>query len=237
MALPKLGTPKYTMVLPSTDKVIEYRPYTVREEKALVLAMESEDQGMMLRSIRDLINECSFGKVDAYNLTMFDFELLFLKLRAKSVGETSNVIIPCSHCNESNDVAINLDDVNVIGRVEHNMKVMLTDDLGVTLSYPKVQSVAQEVEGMGKEKSEYETTVGLISACVDTIFDTEQVYVKDDHSPKEWREFIESLSTAQFKKITDKFENVPTVKHDVQFKCSSCKKDNTLTLEGLQSFF
>lgn len=237
MALPKIATPKYTLVMPSTGDVIEYRPYTVKEEKALVLALESKDQGMMVRAIRDLISECTYSKVDAYKLAMFDFEYIFLKLRSKSVGEISTIMVSCKNCSTDNEVDVNLEDIQVSGKVEKNMKIMLSENVGVTLSYPKVKQFVEELGVSGEKQSEYETTVGLVASSIDTIFDEEQVYVREDHSPKEWKEFLESLSTQQFAMIAEKFENIPAVKHEIEFRCVSCGTHNNVLLEGLQSFF
>lgn len=235
MALPKVSAPKYYLTLKATGEEVEYRPYSVKEEKNLLLAIESNDEKMILMAVRDLIEACTFGKVKAMDMAMFDFEYLFLMLRAKSVGETADLNLPCTSCEARTKVSVNVEEVELSGEVREEIKVELTPEIGLIMRYPKVESVNSQVK-KGKS-SEYETTVALLASCIDTIYDEENVYPASDHTPKELNEFVESLSTAQFKKLIEEFGTLPTLSKDVDFNCSSCGAPNSIHLEGLKSFF
>lgn len=239
MALPKIGTVKYHTTVPSTGETIEFRPYTVKEEKALLIAMESKDQLAQVTAAKDLISSCTMGNVKVDEIAMFDFEYLFLQIRAKSVGETSNIKVRCDseECGNSIDVSIDLDEVQVQGDVKPASKIMITDDVGVMISYPKVKGVLKQLKTSNKKTSEYETTLNIVASCIDSIFDTEQVYDASEQSPKELLEFVESLSSSQFKNILSQFKDMPVLKHEVKAPCNACGNTTELTLEGLQSFF
>lgn len=234
MALPKLTTPKYELVIPSTQETVEYRPYTVKEEKILLLARESKDPKQIIRATRDLISTCTYGAIDVNTLTMFDFEYLFVQIRSKSVGETSDVRLTCTECNHVNEVTIDLSEAHVVGDVERDMKVMVTEDVGVVMRFPRFK--AAELMSVKNENSA-STYIELVISCIDSIFDMDDVYPADTQSKKELTEFVESLSAAQFKKIVEKIETLPTLELDTGFTCISCKKKNELNLKGLHSFF
>jgi DNA-directed RNA polymerase subunit M/transcription elongation factor TFIIS len=235
MALPKLGVPKYFVTVPSTGQEIEYRPYTVREEKTLLLASEGKNEKQMVAAVRDLIEACTFGAVKGVDLPMFDFEYLFLKIRAVSVGESSEIGIKCSSCEAVNKVSIDLDTVEVQGEIKRNIKVKLTEDVGVIFKYPSVGAV--EKSRKNKKANDYETTVELLISCIDTIYDAEDAYNAGEQSPSELRDFVESFSSNQFKTILENFQDMPAVKKEIEFSCSKCGEENNKTLEGLQSFF
>lgn len=239
MALPKIGTVKYHTVVPSTSETIEFRPYTVREEKALMIALESQDKLAQVTAVKDLINSCTMGNVNADEIAMFDFEYLFLQIRSKSVGERAKVNVECKTegCGHRTPVSIDLDKVEVKGEVRPSTKVMITDDIGIMLSYPKVKGVLKQLKSGKKQPSDYENTVNIISSCIDSIFDADQVYDASAQSPKELNDFIESLSSVQFKTILELFKGMPTLKETIDITCDKCGNSSTVDLEGLQSFF
>ena len=234
MALPKLGTPKYVLTVPSSGKEIEYRPYTVREEKALLIAVESKDQKQMIMAVRDLIDECTFKAVDSMAMASFDFEYIFLKIRSRSVGEGSDLLFKCKECDGKNEYTVNLEEVEVQGEVKRNLKTQLSEDVGVILKYPTVKGASESVS---EGKSQYDTTVDMIISCIDSIYDKDEVYPASEQSPAELREFVESFSSQQFKDVVELFNEMPMVRHDVEFDCVHCKTHNSIKLEGLQSFF
>jgi len=237
MALPQIGIVKYHTVIPSTGETIEFRPYTVKEEKALLLALETKDQLAQVSAVKDLIQNCTLGNIKADSIAMFDFEYLFLQIRSKSVGEIANLGVKCSSCDASNKVDIELDKIEVKGDIKPSTKVMLTDSVGVMVSYPKVKGVMRQLKGNSKKTTDYEQTLNIIASCIDSIFDEESVYDAGDHTPAELLAFVESLSASQFKEILSLFNEMPTLKEEVKFSCSKCSADNSVTLEGLQSFF
>lgn len=236
MALPKLNTPTYTMIIPSMQKEVEYRPFNVKEQKTLMMAKESNDEKAMIRATRELIRDCLFDKVDIKKLTMFDFEYIFLMCRAKSVGETSDVMIKCSECEDLNPVSINIDDAEVFGEIKSSKEktVALTDEVGVTLNYPGFESA---LEILQQNQGETEAALDVIVSCVDTIYDKENVYPAADHTFDELKEFVESLSTKQFEQITEFFNDAPYVGLNSKFVCKKCEAKNELTIQGLKNFF
>jgi DNA-directed RNA polymerase subunit RPC12/RpoP len=235
MSLPIiLNAPKYEVELPISKKTVTYRPYLVKEEKLLMMALESKDQKHILKTIQDVIGACTFGDLNIKTLPTSELELLFLKLRAKSVGETSTVSYECGECKTPNDVTINLNDVEIKFGEKVDPKIMLTDSVGITLKYPNSEDISKT---MSSESSDIKTTFNIITACVESIFDTENVYQAKDMQKKDIEEFIDSLNSQQFGKIQEFFVSIPKLSHAVSFKCEKCGSDNDITVEGLQHFF
>lgn len=236
MSLPIIvNSAKYEVQLPISKMKVEYRPYLVKEEKILMMALESQDEKQILKATQDIIEACTFNKIRAKDLPTAELELLFLKLRAKSVGENAKVGYPCSECSAENELVINLDEVQIDTSKVTNPKVMITDDIGVMLKYPTAADV-NKIIGT-KEKSDIAATFGIIASCVETIFDKENVYEAENLDRKDVDSFLESLNSQQFDKIKQFFDGIPKLKHDASFKCTSCGHENDLVLEGLQNFF
>ena len=230
-----LNTAKYEVELPISKKTVEYRPYLVKEEKQLMLAIESQDPAMIMKTVQDIIDACTFGEIKSKNLPTAELELLFLKLRSKSVGETSRIGYKCTHCEHSNELVVNLEDVQIdIGEAKPN-KVMITDKIGIKLKYPTASEVTKIVNS--GEKTDINNIFGLITACIEAIFDEENVYDAKNLTQKEITDFVESLNSKQFEKIKEFFESIPKLRKDVSFTCEKCGTYNPLVLEGLQNFF
>jgi hypothetical protein len=235
MALPRIDSPKYELKVPSSGEIVEYRPYLVKEEKILMMAMETKDQQQMIRALRDVIAGCTEGKIQADSLAMFDLEYVFLKIRGKSVGETTKVGLKCSSCDHKNEVEINLDEVEVQGEVKKNAKVALTDTVGVVLKYPTVKGIQKQ---LGKQGSnDREVTMAAVASAIESIYDANDVYPTEDEKAEDVINFLDSLTSSQFKKISEYFEDMPRLRHEVKFNCASCKAKNNQTLEGLSNFF
>jgi len=234
MALPKLNAPRYVLTIPSTKEEIEFRPFEVKEQKVLLLARESDDQKQMIRATRDLISACTFNKVNPNDLTMFDFEYVFLQIRAKSVGETSEIKLGCSECGHMNDAVINLEDAQIKGDLEKSMRIKVTDEVGIVLRYPRF-NIADALGKVNPESAE--GSILVIANCIESIYDADDVYPAEEQTQKELVEFVESLSTRSFQQIVEMFQDLPTVaiKHD--FKCEKCGHDNDISVEGLNNFF
>jgi DNA-directed RNA polymerase subunit M/transcription elongation factor TFIIS len=233
MPLPKLDTPKYTAVIPSSKKQIQYRPFLVKEEKILMMAQESEDANIILNSIKDIISACVYGDIKVNDLTMYDIEYLFLQLRAKSVGETAEIRLKCEDCGEYNTHTINLNDIQVVfpeGEVSN--KIQLTDDVGIELKRIGIEE-ATKISKLKEDKA----FVHGIAASIDSVYDKDSVYTLADFSEKEIVEFIESFNRAQLEQIQKFIDNQPVLSHTIKFKCSKCGHENEITLKGLQSFF
>lgn len=231
MALPLLVTPEFSTKIPSTGKEIRYRPFLVKEEKILLMAMEGKDQKEISTAVMRLLENCIVSKdVQVSKLTTFDVEYLFLKLRGKSVGEVIELNLGHSNnkCEEKTPIQVNLDDIKVVGKISDG-KIMLTEEVGVKMRYPSLKDVVNT--NLNEDESGYE----LIQKCVEYVFDKENVY--SDFTEKEMKEWIEGLGQAQFKKITEFLQGMPKLSHTVGWKCKACGEKESLTLEGLQSFF
>ena len=234
MALPTLQSPKYTVEIPSNKKVIEYRPFLVKEEKIMLMAQESQDSREMLQAMKDIINACTFDKVDITTLTSFDLEYIFLKLRSKSVGEISNVKIECTECKSPHDLQINLDDIKVNINPDAISTIMLTDTIGVNLRYIRVKDMALLSDDT---KNQSEIIEDVIIASMESIFDDTAVYPTDTSTRAELQTFINSLNRAQMAKIETFIAETPKLEEKINFKCKKCSHQNDIVLSGIQSFF
>ena len=236
MALPKLSVPQYTVELPSTGEQLTMRPFLVKEEKVLMIALESNDMGQITQAVRDIIISC-YGLKDLDDLTVFDIEYLFLQLRAKSVGENMNIQIKCTQeeCDGLTPISINVDDVEIINQNQERTILLDKDNgVGVTMKYPSMELIGsldvdklQSVEGV----------MELIVKCINTIFDNDNVYDADTETEKELASFVESLNSEQFKKIQLFLQEVPAVYYKTDYECNKCKSKNEIELRGLNSFF
>ena len=241
MALPKLNVPVYEAILPSTEKVIKYRPFLVKEEKLLLTAQESGDDAL-LPAVKQIIKNCVQGEIDINNMPLFDIEFLFLRLRAKSVGEEVTLGLKpwgCPNnegelCEKTTKVNINLEDVKVIKDEKHSSKVMIDDVIGIKLSYPDMNKLGNMV---GTEITSASEGMKVIKDCIDMIFTKDETYEKGSFTDKELDEFLDSLNTQQFMKIKDFFDTMPALKHTVKYKCETCGEDKETTIQGLNSFF
>lgn len=245
MALPKMNSPIFDLTLPSSGKEVKYRPFLVKEQKLLLMALESREQKEMLRAIKQIINNCAIDKINVEDLPMFDLEYFFIRLRAKSVGETIElkVIHPNfknsdeQECNHQTTLMLNLLDVEVQKEEGHSNKILLDEDskVGICLKYPTM-ALADKVQ-MGGEKSQIDSILNLVADSIDYIYDAENVYPAKDSTRKELLDFVNDLSQEQFKKLTDFFNTMPKLKHTLKWRCSACGCEESVDLEGMASFF
>jgi transcription elongation factor Elf1 len=230
MTLPKLESPKYEVVIPSTKKLYEIRPFLVKEEKILMIAQESNNTAQIVKAMKEIISACSFDKIKVNELTSYDVEYLFLQLRAISVGETADVKFKCSECGHENEVTINLKEVDVkYPEKEVSNKIQLSDTIGIMLKPLSLSDMSKI-----KENADIVETITLV---IESIYDEDSVYNSKDSSKKELYEFVESLNHTQIEKIQEYLTNQPKLSYEVKFVCSECGHENTITLEGIQSFF
>ena len=243
MSLPKLNVPVYEAILPSTETVIKYRPFLVKEEKILLTAMESEDEKSITGAVKQIINNCVQGKLDVEKLPTFDIEFLFLRLRAKSVGEVATIGLkpfPCSQnngelCEKTTEVEVNLEEVQVIKDEKHTNKIMLSDEIGIMMSYPNIQNLQSILKG--DQRSQTEQGMELIKDSVQMIFTEEETFEKDTFDEKELDDFFDSLTTDQFIKVREFFETMPSIKKEIEVTNPNTNVKSTVTLQGIQSFF
>ena len=234
MALPKVVAPTYELELPSNGKKIKYRPFLVKEEKVLLIAMDSGDEKQITQATVDVIKACVTSRLKVEDLPSFDLEYLFLKIRAASVGEEITVNVVCMDDNKTKvQHTININDVEVFRPKGHNEKVMINKNVGVIMKYPKLDHFID----FGVRGETNMDGLDIIVGCIDQIFDGEDVTESSDCTTKELKEFIESLTQRQFNKVSKFFETMPKLQHKFEVVNPNTKKSSTYTLEGLQSFF
>jgi len=236
MALPKLTTPTYELEIPSTDEKIKYRPFLVKEEKILMLAMESKTDSDITQAVKDIVSECTFNKVDISSMPMFDVEYIFLQIRAKSVGEVSKLKLLCPDDKKTYaDIELDLNEVKVQVGEDHTNKIELDNGMGMIMTYPTIDSF----KNSGIRDINASNMLEVISGCIMQIYEQEgkKTYDPKDQTQKELTEFVEQLSTKQFKQVQKFFETMPKLKHEIKVKNPKTKKESKITLTGLNDFF
>tara|TARA_Y100000022_G_C13203421_1_gene353848 strand:+ start:407 stop:1129 length:723 start_codon:yes stop_codon:yes gene_type:complete len=239
MPLPKINTPTYEMTLPSTGKKIRYRPFLVREEKILIMAMESENMSDITNAIVQILGECILTEnVKVEDLATFDIEYLFLNVRARSVGETVDVNITCPDDEETQvEMTIDLDTIKIQKTRGHKNIIKLDDNLSMKLRYPSLQQFVENnfetVDGL----SEVSQSLSMIASCIDMIYNQEESWEASDYSKKELDDFIGQLNTKQFKEIEKFFTTMPKLSHKIVVKNPTTKVESEVVLEGLAAFF
>jgi len=236
MALPKLNVPTYELVVPSTDEKIKYRPFLVKEEKILLMAMESGKTEDILQATKNIVDECTFNKLKLGSVPMFDVEYIFLQIRAKSVGEVSKLRVLCQDDGETYaDVEVDLNDVQVQVDSEHTNKIELTDEMGVIMQYPTIDSFTTD----GIVDINPSNMIDVIAACIAQIYDKkgEDVYDAKDSTKKELVDFIEQMNTKQFADVQRFYDTMPSLKHTITVKNPKTKKESKVILTGLNDFF
>ena len=238
MALPKLNVPVYEAVLPSTEKVIKYRPFLDKEEKLLFTAQESGEDAV-LPAVKQIIKNCVQGELDIDNMPLFDIEYLFLRLRAKSVGEEVTLGLKPWGCPQNNgelcefttEVSVNLEEIKCVKDKKHTSKIMLDDKIGIMMKYPDISQM-----NMGESENDI-LGMKIIKNSINMIFTEEDTHERDSFTDKELDEFVDSLNTKQMDKIRNFFETMPTLKHTVKYNCKTCGEEKETTVQGLNSFF
>ena len=233
MALPKLASAKFELTLPSTGEKVEYRPFLVKEEKALMIAQQSGKSEDIMRAVKDVITSCTFEKVDAEKLPIFDLEYIFINLRAKSVGEIVKLMVTCPDDNKTKvQVDVDLTKIECHKEVGHDTNIRLTDEIGLVMDYPRVSSVTElDLD------NEMESTFEVIKSCVRQVYDSNNVYEKVDMDKNDLDEFIESMTHDQFERVQEFFNTMPKVRHMIKVKNPKTGVDGEVVLEGMQSFF
>ena len=238
MPLPKIATPVYELELPSTGKTIEYRPFLVKEEKVLVIALESEDTKQITTAIKNVIRNCIKTKgVKVEDLPTFDIEYLFLNIRGKSVGEEIEVNVTCPDDGETQvPVTINLDDIEVQKNDEHTNRIKVDDSIMMEMKYPSLDQFIKNNFDFN-DKNAMDQSFELIATCIDKIFTEDEVWAVEDCSKKEIIDFLEQMNSSQFKEIEKFFETMPKLSHSITVKNPKTKKENVVVIEGLAGFF
>ena len=238
MPLPKISTPTYELEIPSTRKKIKYRPFLVKEEKILIIAMESEDNKQIANAVKDVISSCILTRgIKIEQLSTFDIEYLFLNIRGKSVGEEVEVMITCPDDNVTQvPTVINLDDIQVEITKEHSKDINLGDDLILRMKYPSMSEFIKSNFNPG-EVIDVNDTFDLICSCIEQVYNEEESWNASDCTKKELREFLDQLSSKQFKEIEKFFDTMPKLRHEIIIKNPNTGVESSVVLEGLAAFF
>ena len=238
MPLPKIATPTYQLELPSSGKTVTYRPFLVKEEKVLVIALESEDNKQITNAIKAVLKSCVQTKgIKVEQLPTFDIEYLFLNIRGKSVGEELEVNIICPDDGETSvPVYISLDEIEVYKEKGHTNKIKLDSNLMMEMAYPSLDQFIKNNFDFNEE-NQMDQSFALIASCIDKIYNEDEVWATADCTKKEVNEFLESMNSGQFKEIEKFFETMPKLKHDVKVKNPKTGVESDVVLEGLASFF
>ena len=232
MALPKLDTPKYQLTLPSTGEMIDYRPMLVKEQKVIMMAQESDDQKEIMNGMADLISSCTFGKLDARNLPMFDVEYIFLKIRAKSVGEVIDLSVICPDDGVTSVVKrVNIGEIDLQISENHTNKIDITENIKLYLNYPILSDIS-----IINDEDDTDTTFKMICRCFKELHSGDEVYHRVDIKDSDINEFLDQLNTEQFMGVTNFFETMPRLRHTIQVTNPKTNVTSEVLLEGLQSF-
>ena len=238
MPLPKIATPVYELELPSTGQTIEYRPFLVKEEKVLVIALESEDTKQITSAIKNVIKNCIRTKgVKVEDLPTFDIEYLFLNIRGKSVGEEIEVNVTCPDDGVTQvPITINLDDIEVQKNEDHTNRIKVDDNIMMEMKYPSLDQFIKNNFDFN-DKNAMDQSFELIATCIDKVFTEDEVWAVEDCSKKEIVDFLEQMNSSQFKEIEKFFETMPKLSHSIKVKNPKTKKENEVVIEGLAGFF
>lgn len=240
MALPLNNVPVYNLVVPSTNETVRYRPFLVKDQKALMIAQQSEDQKVMVDTLKNIISSCIMDKINVDNLAMFDLEYIFTQLRSKSVGETVDLIVSCDedhgeqNAKAKQKITINLNDIKVEFSKDHTNKLHLWGDVGVVMKYPSVDTIKKY---QNISENDTDAVFGIVTQSIDYIYDGGEIYHAKDQTKEEMLQFVNNLTTEQFTLIQKFFETMPKLTHEINYTCPVCSKHHNVKLEGIDSFF
>ncbi len=236
MSLPKINVPEYTLVVPSTDEEIKFRPFLVKEEKILLIAQETGGEQSLYQAIKNLVVNCCFGKIDVDKLPLFDIEYIFLNIRAKSVEEIAKLKVICPDDGKTEvGIEVDLTKLQVQMDDDHNPRIQLSEDIGILMSYPNLATVISA--NAEEHENTYESMFKMIQNCMYQIWQGEETFDVSDYTDDDKKTFLESLNHKQFDKIQAFFETMPQLKHEVEVTNPKTKVKSTVTLEGMNSFF
>ena len=240
MALPMNAAPTYNLVVPSTKQKIKFRPFLMKEQKALMLAQQSEDPDTIIDTLKSIIKGCVTEELDIDKLAIFDLEYIFLKLRAKSVGETVEVILNCDEDHGEQDKlakvkhTVNLEEIEVKTDPKHTTKIELFGDVGIMMKYPSFGAISK-FRNLTEESAD--TTFQIVADSIDYIYNSDEIFYAKDQTKEELTQFIDNLTSEQFGKLQEFFNTMPRLTHDISYKCPVCGKAHNIRLEGIESFF
>lgn len=236
MPLPKIAIAKFPITIPSTKKNTFFRPFLMKEQKILHMAMHAENIEHMFKAMCDIVESCVDGITDAKNMPMFDLEYLFMKIRAKSVGELIQIGIKCKNCEKTSKTEIDLETIEVEFQPDISNKIMISDNMGIILRYPCLNDISSSVT-KSSDLNDTESMIQFVCDSIENVFDGTSVWTRKDFTDDEIREFVESMNTSQMELVGKFYANIPTLSKRMQHKCSHCGHEQTIDFRRLQDFF
>lgn len=230
--LPKIDTPVYKVKLPSNGKEIDFRPFKVKEQKALLIAMESPEDDAVEATTLSIVQACLFNKVDTKKLPKIDIDYIFIKLREKSIGEQIDLIVTCGECSHQQEYIFDLKTVEVKQHAEHSANIKLSDSMGLVMRLPSFE----EVSNLNKDYT-VENIYKTVVSCIDQIYDGDAVYLTKDKTFKEIEEWVDDLTQDQYDKLEMFYKTQPSIVSTIEYKCQKCQHNNKIKLEGIEDFF
>ena len=239
MPLPKISAPTYELVLPSSNKKIRYRPFLVREEKILIMALESEDTKQITEAIKTVIHNCVITRgIKVDKMSTFDIEYLFLNVRGKSVGESVEVNVTCPDDGQTKvPVEIDIDAIKIQKNPKHTNIIKLDDNLSVQMNYPSLDQFIETNFETDSQNTQVDQSLNVIMSCINQVYNEEESWSASDCTKKELKEFVESMNSKQFKDIEAFFETMPKLSHKIKITNPNTKVESEVVIEGLASFF
>jgi ribosomal protein L44E len=231
MSLPVIDAPKYYTELPSNGSKVQFRPFLVREQKQLLMAVNGDPE-QQLQAVEDIIHACTFNKVNAEKLSAYDAEHLFLQIRARSVGENVDLVLTCQNCDEKHPHKLDLTEVKVVKPDNHTYTIDIGGDVLIKLKDPDLRAVDEL-----KRNYTADGIIQLVARSIDSIWQGEELFASTDYSLGELVEFVENLSPVNLAKVEEFFDTLPILKHDIEYECKKCNSKNVAALEGLQRLF
>jgi hypothetical protein len=232
MALPKIAVPKYQLTIPSSKKKVLFRPFLMKEQKILLMALEGRNNSDILRAICDIIVNCVEDIDNIDQMPMFDIEYIFAQIRSKSIGENVDVRVKCPKCDTKNDITVQLDGIEVVFPEEMSNKIMINENLGIILKYPSMSDRKADLSSIKTEDA-----FDFICNSIEMVFDENTTYGRKDFTTEEIKDFVNSMNAEQFEKISKFYQNLPHLNKEIDCICINCKKDFKVEFKGLQDFF
>jgi hypothetical protein len=238
MALPKLNdVPMYTMIVPSTGKQVKYRPFLVKEQKVLMIAGESQDKKQMMSAMLDTIESCIQDNINVKRLPTFDVDYMFLQIRGKSVGENAHLNIPCSKCEEITGLDVDISKITPPQVKSNSAVIKLNNEISVKLNYPSYTNMIENDSIINQDDVNSEFILHYLLSCIESVQTEEENILMKDEPEKDKIDFIESLTSEQFEKLSNFIQDTPKIEHNIKIKCEKCGEETNTNLEGIQDFF
>ena len=234
MALPRISSTVYEMTIPSTGKTVKFRPFLVKEQKALLLAQQNDDTKVMINTLKGVIKDCVQDDINVDTLAIFDLEYVLLQLRSKSIQEKAELLFTCDACEKQTQISFDVTKIEITKNESHTNNIKLSDDIGVVMKYPSID-IVKKIDTLNT--SDMDSIIEVITSCIDYVYDSENMYHAAEQTKEELADFVGTLNAQQFAKLQEFFNTMPKLEQKVDFKCPHCGHEHNKTLQGINNFF